>query len=348
VSTSVRLLTASDPAWDAALSRAGRHDFFHRSAYHRAAERRDGSTALLVAVEQDGIGIALPLLLRAIPGTRWRDATSAYGYPGPVSPPGQLPDEVRTSFQHTLTAVLEERAVVTAFSRLHPMLGHAPLVGLGSIRVEGQTVAIALTGRRPDGSPVDGTEGYSSGCRRTLRRLDRHGFIGMHDAELRYLSEFTEIYQETMHRSGATTEYWYDQRDFDELTRTMPQEVKLFVALREGDVVAASLVTIHEGFAQDYLGGTRPDALPYSPDRLVVHTERGWALQHGLDQLHLGGGRGARADSLFTYKCGFAPPRHTFRTWRWVLDRDAYDEMVPDGSHDPEADPFFPRYRDGR
>ena len=159
MNTSVRLLTASDPAWDAALSRAGRHDFFHRSAYHRAAERRDGSTALLVAVEQDGIGIALPLLLRPIPGTRWRDATSAYGYPGPVSPPGQLPDEVRTSFQHTLTAVLEERAVVTAFSRLHPMLGHDPLVGLGSIRAEGQTVALALTGRRPDGSPVDGTEG---------------------------------------------------------------------------------------------------------------------------------------------------------------------------------------------
>ena len=27
---------------------------------------------------------------------------------------------------------------------------------------------------------------------------------------------------------------------------------------------------------------------------------------------------------------------------------DAYDEMVPNGSHDPEADPFFPRYRGGR
>jgi hypothetical protein len=151
-------------------------------------------------------------------------------------------------------------------------------------------------------------------------------------------------------RSGATHGVTaYDQSDFDELTRTMPQAVRLFVALREGDVGGASLVTIHEGFrAGNYLGGTRPDALPYSPDRLVVHTERGWALQHGLDQLHLGGGRGARADSLFTYKCGFAPARHTFRTWRWVLDRDAYDEMVPDGSHDPEADLFFPRYRDGR
>jgi hypothetical protein len=347
MSTSIRLLAASDHEWDTALSRAGRHDFFHRSAYHRAAEDRDGSTALLVAVEQDGMSIALPLLLRPIVGTDRRDATSVYGYPGPVSPPGELPAEVRAAFQDTLTAVLKERGVVTVFSRLHPMLGHEPLVGLGSIRAEGQTVALALRGRREDGTAVDGTEGYSRGCRRTLRQLHRHGFIGMHDTELRYLPEFTAIYQETMRRSGATTEYWYDKRDFDELVCTVPEQVKLFVALREGDVVAASLVTVHDGFAQDYLGGTRPDALAYSPDRLVVDTERRWAVQQGLDQLHLGGGRGARADSLFVYKCGFAPARHTFRTWRWVLDRDVYDEMVPDRSHDPEADLFFPRYRSG-
>jgi hypothetical protein len=345
VSASLRLFETDDPGWDEALARAGRHDFFHTAAYHEVAARRDDSTALLVAVEHDGAQVALPLLVRPIPGTSLRDVTSVYGYPGPVGPGGPLTAELRAAFQQGLETVLRDRGVVSAFSRLHPMLGHDALFGLGKVRDEGQTIALTLRGHREDGDPVDGTEGYSRGCRRTLRRLAGHGFVGQHDPELRYLPDFTAIYQETMRRSGARTEYWYDEADFDALATTMPGSVQLFVVRLGDDVMAASLATVHGGFVTDYLGGTRSEALSFSPDRLVVDTERRWALKTGQRTLHLGGGRGARADSLFSYKSGFAPPAQTFRTWRWILDRDAYDRLSPPDAADPESAQFFPTYR---
>jgi hypothetical protein len=80
----------------------------------------------------------------------------------------------------------------------------------------------------------------------------------------------------------------------------------------------------------------------------MMHFVAGWAKARGDRTLHLGGGVGGRADSLFHFKAGFSPLRHRFRTLRVVVDEDRYVALVSalDAGLDPsDRAGFFPLYR---
>ena len=337
--------TADQAAWHEAVTRATQHDCFHLREYHVVAERRGEGTAQLYIYRDGEHLIAVPLLLRPIDPTRqrgWLDATSVYGYTGPVTSHAPLPSSVVSGFQAALAEELTRRRVVAVFSRLHPLIEQREtLAGLGECPTHGQTISIDLTL-----DPEEQEAHYSKSCRRTLRTLRDLGFVGLHDAEKRYLPEFVDVYLETMRRTSADSSYFLDRRHFETLTRELGPAVQLFVAIQDGTVAAATLATVCDGIVQDYLGGTRTEFLKFSPDRLVVDTERAWATRTGARVFHLGGGVGAREDSVFRYKAGFSDRRHTFRTWRWVVRPDVYAELARAASvADEDESRFFPVYR---
>jgi hypothetical protein len=323
--------------WESVLGNVVMHDFHHLREYHRVAELRGEGVAQLFAYREGGYLIALPLLLRPIEG--WQDATSVYGYAGPVASHEQIPPEIVRRFQEALKRTLVQQRVVAVFCRLHPLLVQSELLrGLGECRAIGETVSIDLTL-----SEGEQWAQLSPGCRRNLRRLAARSFTGLIDAPKRYLPEFVEIYQETMERVNADNSYRYSRADFERLVAELGAALQLVVVQSSAQVVAASLVTICNGIVQDHLGGTRTAFLKHSPDRLIVDTERRWAVTMGARVLHLGGGRGAQGDSLFRFKSGFSPRRHPFQTWRWVVQPEIYDRLCAErqmGNQD-----FFPAYR---
>jgi hypothetical protein len=345
------LRTRDADEWTAVLGRAVRHDFHHLPQYHRVAEQHGEGTAHLFVYEEDEHVIALPLLLRPVESNvagEWQDATSVYGYAGPVSSHEKMPAAVVERFRHALAAELIRRGVAAVFSRLHPLLAQRELIdGLGEIRETGQTISIDLTA-----PPEEQAARYNKSCRTTLRKLRRMGFVAVHDREKRYLPDFVAIYQETMRRVAAAGSYLFDEAYFSLLTQELSGVSELFVVLAAGQVAAATLCTFCNGIVQDHLGGTRGEFLRYSPDRLVVDAERLWAKDAGAEVLHLGGGVGAQQDSVFRYKAGFSDRRHTFCTWRWIVQPGAYSKLCADraaenkaGESRPAATDFFPEYR---
>ena len=60
---------------------------------------------------------------------------------------------------------------------------------------------------------------------------------------------------------------------------------------------------------------------------LIFETVRHWANQNGAHTFHLGGGVGAKSDSLFQFKAHFSRQRHEFVTWRWIVAPEAYREL---------------------
>ncbi len=345
--------TADCSEWLAVLKRARHYDFHHLPQYHRLSELRcEGDARFFVYSEGDHM-IGLPLLLRPVhpeqPG-EWQDATSVYGYGGPVASQESLPESIIRHFQVELAEALGERRVVSVFSRLHPLLPQREiLAGIGECPVHGATLSIDLT------LPEEEMRAhYSKSCRASLRKLRESGFLGVHDPEKRYLSEFVEVYLETMRRAGAHTSYLFGREYFDMLTRELGEALQLFVVVKDGEVAAATLCTICDGIVQDHLGGTRDAFLRHSPDRLVVDTARTWAAGMGAHTYHLGGGVGAREDSLFHYKSGFSHRRHTFSTFRWVLFPEVYEELSAQRAAQnaakgviPTSPDFFPAYRCG-
>jgi hypothetical protein len=343
------ITTADDAAWANVLADVGVHDFHHLRGYHRLAEYQAEGTALLFAYRSGPHVVAIPLLLRPVepgdPAGPW-DATSVYGYGGPIASPAPVPEAVVVQFQHNLRLELARRRVVTVFSRLHPLLEQRRLVtGLGEIADRGPTVSIDLT--LP---PEEQWAGYSKGTRRLIRRAAEAGVVGVHDEELRYLGEWVAIYRGTMERVGASSSYFFDAAYFERMVAELGPVVHLFVALVDGRVAAAGLFTLCSGIVQAHLGGSRPEYSAVSPARVVDDTARRWAHASGAHVFHLGGGVGGREDSLFRYKAGFSDRRHHFSTWRWVVDRATYERLVREHARrapigEQPTDDYFPAYR---
>lgn len=343
--------TDESDEWTALVRQCVQHDFHHLPHYHRVSEQLGEGVARLFAYREGEHRVALPLLLRPVdPMTPdgWQDATSVYGYGGPISSEAEIPDRVTRHFQGALEAALRERKVVTAFTRMHPLIPQQRLLeGIGDLRAKGQTVSLDLA------LSEDAIwAGYSKTCRASLRKLGQMGFVGRHDAKKEHLGEFIRVYHETMRRAGARSSYFFDAAYFEAFVRELGPAAQLFVVLLDGAVVAASLATLCDGIAQDHLGGTSTPFLKFSPDRLIVETERKWAQAMGARVLHLGGGVGAREDSVFRYKAAFSGRRHTFSTWQWVLQPEAYEELCARQARwnaanglRPGAEGFFPEYR---
>src|SRR5688572_1881329 len=69
--------------WNDLIFRCQEYDFYHCHSY--CALEQSGRPLLFTVADDGGDFIAFPLVLRPIPGSRYHDCTSVYGYPGPVS-----------------------------------------------------------------------------------------------------------------------------------------------------------------------------------------------------------------------------------------------------------------------
>ena len=140
------ILPADGERWRQALTSL-RHDVYHLPEYVAIEARRHGADPVGVVAVDGRRRWAVPLLLRPVPGTGRVDASSPYGYPGPLSN-AALTDS--SFFEDALLALrdsLTSMGAISCFLRLHPFLG-PPLESFkraGSLVVHGQTVVIDLS-----------------------------------------------------------------------------------------------------------------------------------------------------------------------------------------------------------
>ena len=311
-------------AWSAYLTKVAAYDFYDLPSYHALAERRGEGEAVLLAFEQGRFAILLPLLLRAITsiegleqaGAGLHDATSVYGYSGPLLSAEALPPDVIGSFQEALIAFAKTRNIVSIFSRLHPLRpGREALAGLGEVQVHGPTVSIDLTL-----SEEEQWRRYRNNHRRNIAKLRAQGYECSISRNEAALAAFSDLYRETMERRDAHESYFFDDDYFRAL---LDMGCFDFVLCHHGGAVAAgALVSRCNGIAQYHLGGTVEAHLQIAPMKLVFDEARRWAAGSGCSVLHLGGGLGAQCDSLFNFKAGFSDRRHEFSTWRWIVDEE--------------------------
>lgn len=342
--------------WIDVLRRSDRYDFYHLPSYHSLAEERGQGTAHLFVYEYQQYTIALPLLLRPLRdvpplqslGRNLSDATSVYGYAGPISSHSDVPDAVAQSFRTQLSEALQRHGTVAVFSRLHPLIDHSNLLtGLGELKILGKTVSIDLT------QPGDiQWKQIRKVYRQNIAKLELRSVKCIEDREMAYLPSFMEIYEETMRRVGADETYLFGSDYFDGFARATRGQNHLFIALLDDHIIAGALFVGCGSILQYHLAGTRDSARTLSPMTLVLDTARRWGTEQGFKMLHLGGGVGCQDDSLFHFKAGFSDRRHAFNCWRWIVRPKVYAELCAEAerfrqlNEYPDAMPgFFPEYR---
>jgi len=339
-STQGRLITCEDPAWAALLSQAP-HDFYHLTSYVDLSAKYEAGVARAVLVEDGERTLLLPLIVRAVPGGG-RDATSPYGFPGPIGKGLEDPAFVTAAF-HEVRRVLEAEGIVSLFVRFHPLLNRVLPEGVGFVADHGGAVAVDL-GQPPAVIWQQTRQNH----RRQITRSIRFGHeVGFDETDAAF-EAFKSLYRSTMRRLDAAPYYSFDDTYFTRLRSAMGERLRLAVVRIGKDVAAAGLFIEEDGIVEYHLSGTDERFAMFAPTKLIVHFMTGWARERGNRWFHLGAGMGTPDDALLLFKSGFSPIRHRFRTLRMVIDRGEYVRLALE--HDPSGAParldgYFPLYR---
>jgi serine/alanine adding enzyme len=332
----VRVVPASE--WDRLVAARGGGDTYTLAAYHEASALLEppGTRPVLLDVRSGDGDIALPLLLRPLPDGRGWDATTPYGYGGPLST--TTPDV--TAFGRALDTWGVENGVVATFLRLHPVLDTARLVPpTAEVIPLGTTVAW-------DVSPGRDLLGHMHPKhRRSARRADEAGLEVTVVPTPNSLDGFRKLYEATMSRKEADSFFFFPDAYWESLlTRRASLEPVLVEGRFDGELVTSLLCFAKRPWLHYHLGGSNEIALKIGAYNRCLLAAAEWAQSQGMTGFHLGGGVGGSSQSsLFAFKHRFDPsgPRLPFCVAKLVHDPDRYVELA--GS--PSTDGFFPPWR---
>lgn len=343
------LTTNQDSLWQEILERIGRYDCYHLPAYHRLAELQGEGEAVLFVYDDGRYTVALPLLMRSVEVDGFvssedghRDATSVYGYPGPVASVA-LPPEIRERFSEHVHDFLKQSRIVCAFSRLNPVLDNGSVMQLlGEVSDMGPTLSVDLTT-----PPEIQYEHYRRSYKKNINTLIEMG-VTCRECGVESVNHFVRLYHETMDRIGAEDYYYFGTDYFTNLLTMLPGVAHLFLCWH-GDIAISGMVALScNGIIQGHLGGCLNEYLHLAPMKLAYEGVRQWGNSIGAHTFHIGGGIGGRRDSLFNHKQGFTKREHMFQVWQCVVDHDLYDDLYEQQCRNCKAkpeEPYFPLYR---
>jgi hypothetical protein len=344
---SFEVLSASDPRWDEALVGI-EHDFYHRRGYHELAEWNGEGEAFLAVRFGAYSRIAWPFIRRSITGTDLYDVTSVIGYAGPVGSTNS--DSVVRDFWRELRQLWVEQGVVSVFTTFHPLLANDRLVSglqtgndspIPAVVSPGRTVSVDLSG-----SPDERMASYEKETRYEIRRAYRRGLEVRADTDLDHLGDLARLNEETMRRNRAPRRHQFGADYFERMFELLGDHAQLLVATFEGEVVCTLVVVVDGPFGHAQVTGVSDRHFRLSPLTTTVAAAADLAQRRGARWLHLGGGRGAREDSLFDFKRRIGEVLRPYYVGRWVLDVDAYEDLCASAHTDVVANPpQFPAYR---
>lgn len=291
-------------------------DYF-RSVRHLRAE---GVTHTLVIDEGSKGSLRIPLIVRPIEGTQYRDAVSPYGFPGGVLDGlSEVPkDAVDWRATELVSIFVRDRIVgPRCFAD-------------GTARNEVFFIDSQL--------PISFRETH----RRHLRRNFRQGFVNssrpMPETTREERECFKELYRQTMVRDEASSRYFFSDAYFEELFSS-PTAWLAMTRAPDGHIASAAVGVSSDRVLHYYLGGTTDADLARSPAKNTFVALSELASRLGVP-LNLGGGM-QPGDSLEEFKRGFANATFRLCTHEIVCDPAVYSRL----SADHAAGDYFPAYR---
>jgi Acetyltransferase (GNAT) domain len=352
----VEIIDISSPRWLQIL-RYIRHDVYHLPQYILTEAIRTNSKPEAILITKGEKSFCLPYLLR--PYINLFDKSiilkDCYDIGSPIGYAGFLLNDAGKNEPNFLKAAIEQlirtfqaRNFCSAFFRLHPILNHNinQILSPEIIQISGETLSIDL-----NLSSVEIWRKTRAEYRTSINRCKRDDFTAKIVNYKEYIHEFINIYYETMERVEAKTYYYFDSEYFHGLMN-LNEAIHLCIVEKDNKIACAGIFTECCGIIQYHLGATRSQFLKQAPSKLMFDYVRFWAKERGNEVFHLGGGLGAKTNSLYHFKAGFSNQKHSFLTLRLILDENKYYHFVDLRAKILSMEPqnllnsnFFPAYR---
>lgn len=332
--------------WNEELSLIENLDVYHTYDYHHISKKPD-ELPILIKYSDKGNSIFLPLLIRPIENSSYKDAISVYGYAGILTLHlnGHFSIE---NFHKELNTFLKENNIISVFSRFHPFLEHqeALLEGLGTIVTRGKVIYIDLNDTLENQRKM-----YNKRLKTYLNNSRKNCSVIESKLE-NDLDTFISLYNENMKRVDAEKNYYFDKSYFQQLMLSREFTTKLTLCIHnETQTVVGGALFMKKGkFVHYHLSGFNEDYSSLNPIKLIIDEERIKSTNQEFDYLNLGGGRGSDEDSLFEFKLSFSKHVKEFKIWKYVVDEKAYRMLVEKNLECPleialKNTEFFPAYR---
>lgn len=340
---------ADEGQWRAMMQRAHAADVYYLPEYHRLYGYM-GADCLAYAASDGTDHLFYPFLLRPVgriglldAPEGWHDIETVYGYSGPVATT-TAPTFLAAAWQG-FDHWCAERDVVCEFQRFNPILASERFAASETaVSLNRETVEIRL-----DGGEDGLWQGYDSTQRNRVRKAIKRGLTCEQTPLDEGLPAFRDLYEDTMRRAGATGFYFFPERYYDDLQRTMADHTRLFVVRSEGKPIAAGIFFTYGRVLHYHLGASHEDALALAPNNLLFHQVALWGQQHGFERLHLGGGRSSAADdALLRFKKRFSPHLLPFCVGQRIHDPERYAllcELWQAQAAEPPPPGYFRPYR---
>jgi ribosomal protein S18 acetylase RimI-like enzyme len=344
----------SDKKWASVAKSFRDFDVYYLSGYVRAFEINGDGTPTLFFYEDEDIRAMNVVMVRdiakfepfhkSIPKNTYFDLVTPYGYGGWLI---EVKKDASTGVK-TLDAIYTQYCVlhnyVCEFVRFHPLLhSWKQLKDVYDVQFLGNTVVI-------DTSNIDIIwNNFTSKNRNKIREAQKSGLKTYWGREPHMISKFIEIYKETMDTAGATQYYYFSEDFYRSILEDLKDNAMWFYTETDGIVAAISIFMFCNRKMHYHLSASRREYRNIRPTNLMLYEAAMWGCKNGYSKLHLGGGVGARHDSLYQFKKSFNRGKDCeYNTGRKIFMPDVYKKLCDERGKDPVYDPqtvYFPAYR---
>lgn len=330
--------------WSEQISLVKHSDFYHTYDYHQLSKNED-EDPILIKYTDDDSALIIPLLLRNIENSVYKDLTSVYGYAGPLvlNISGQFNLE---NFQNELNDFFNQNNIVSVFTRLHPYIEQQEMIlnGLGNVTTHGKVVNIDLT---------DTIENQRTKFNRRLKTYlnkSRRSCTVIKGNVDDHLDAFINLYHENMKRVDAEDSYFFSNEYYREILSSSDYESELSLCIHNETqaIIGASMFMKKSNIVQYHLSGLSEDHFELNPIKLIIDEMRIKSTEEGYKYFNLGGGLGSNEDSLFKFKSGFSKDFKEFKTWKYIVNEEMYKKLTTDKQGEDfelNDNDFFPAYR---
>ncbi len=162
------------------------------------------------------------------------------------------------------------------------------------------------------------------------------------------LSDFLDIYYNTMNRNNAQNYYYFSKYFFEELNHKLKGNYAYFHVFLNNKIISTELVLYSDLYVYSFLGGTLSDYYDYRPNDFLKYEIIKWCHDTKKEYFVLGGGY-EENDGIYQYKRNFSPLKSAnFFIGKKIHNLEVYNQLVKIRSQEETFDSntnYFPAYR---
>lgn len=258
--------------------------------------------------------------------TDYFDFISPYGYTGPFfSSNARLSD--KKEFWRSIDEWYKNNNVVTEFIRFN-LFGNTECY-------TGSLVPTMLNVRGEIIQENIQWTSFDAKVRKNVNRAKRENLFSKvyhGNIEKDKISEFYNIYIQTMRRTEAKESFFYSFDQFLLFMKKNSNYVAICTIYFQEEAISSELLLVSNNTIYSFLGGTNENYFDKRPNDFLKVEVLNWARSKGKKYYVLGGGYGFE-DGIFKYKKAFFPNDVVpYYTGRKILNKTLYDSLVEKSS----------------